>query len=209
AKIEQWGMLAEARKFAEDGLKRPVSDPAEAINHRRSYTRILVRLRDYDAVLAQFIGLNAATAAAVAQSFGTAVATFASPEDKAKIVTLIERHPRRIEIAQSAGLAEPEARWRAQRMQASPTAPVAGRDRQRLIELQHARLRYAELAQQMEAFDRVLPANAARNGELEEAAAAFRAAGNTGAELRVLDRLHKRVSLSGPLFDRYCRLLMV
>jgi tetratricopeptide (TPR) repeat protein len=209
AKLEQWGMLAEARKFAEEGLKRPVGDPAEAINHRRSYTRILVRLHDYDAGLAQFTGLNAATAAAVAQSFGAAVATFASVEDKAKIVTMIERHPRRIEIAQSAGLAEPEARWRALRMQASPTAPIAGRDRQRLIELQHARLRYADLAQQMEAFDRALPPNVARSGELEEAAAAFRAAGNTAAELRVLDRLHKRSPLSGPLFDRYCRLLMV
>src|SRR5258708_2392726 len=209
SKLEQWGMLPEARKFAEEGIKRAAPNAPETVNNFKIYTEILVRLRDYDAVLARLATLPATTASSVAQNFGADVAKYASAEDKAKVVVAIERQPRRIEIAQSAGFAEQEARWRNQRMMASPQSQTAARDRARLIELQHARLRFAELAPQMEAFDRALPQNVARNGELEEAAAAFRAAGNTGPELRVLDHLHKRSRLSGPLFERYCRLLSV
>ena len=68
-------------------------------------------------------------------------------------------------------------------------------------------MRFAELGQQMEAFERALPANAPRDGELEQAAEAYRMAGDAAAELRVLQRVNARTELSGALFERFARLV--
>jgi Tfp pilus assembly protein PilF len=201
-RLERWGMLAEARKFADDGVKRAAQDDQLYVQWMTQYGRLLAKMRDYAPLLAmQKPPIQALLA------LGQVVVTY-TPDERTKFIAAIAAHPKRIELAESAGFFEQEVAWRYARISAGPGSSTAGADRSRLAELQHSRLKYAELAQQLENIDRVMPV-AKRGNELEEAAACYRAAGNTGAELRVLDRLHKRNALTGPLFDRYCRLLMV
>jgi len=121
------------------------------------------------------------------RAFSAAVAKYYSPDDKVKLA----KYPA-IKL-QDAGMADVEAKQ-------AFDALIAGPDeerKQKLIEIQKRRLAFEELGSQME-----------RTDDLLEAAEAYRASGNTAAELRVLQAQHGHNALNGPLFDRYCQLLM-
>ncbi len=201
-KLEQWGMLAEARKFAEQAARL---DPAAALAAK---TRILIRLRQDQAALSSVATAEADPAARAIQSAGGAVATYYSPREKVKFGGEIAGDPRRIEWAQNAGLFDLEVKWRYDRLISNPAADSAKADEQRIIQLQRDRVQFSELGMQMETYDHVLPPGAAHAGELIEAASAYRAAGDSTGELRVLQTQNDRSALSGPLFDRYCQLLL-
>ena len=206
--LESWNMLPEARQAAEKGMTLAGSDENDLQGGIHAWVRTLVRLRDDNTVLARMAPWKPGLSSMAARELGGAVAIFYSPDEKSKFAAAIERQGRRIEIARAAGLADLEAKWLYAALLAQPVSNQAAGLRQRLIELQQSRLRFDELGQQLEAYDRALPAQAQGN-ELQEASAAYRASGNTGAELRVLQRRHARSLLSGAEFDRYALLLSV
>ena len=207
-RLESWNILPEARQAVEKGMTLAGNDEVALQGGIRSWVRILVRLRDYNAVLARMAPMQPGSTAAVVRELGMAVAMYYSPDEKTKFAAAIERQGRRIEIAGAAGLPDLEAKWIYEAIVARPAAPESSGLVQRLIQLQQARLRFDELGQQLESYDRALPPSV-QGRELQQAAAAYRASGNTGAELRVLQRSHARSLLSGAEFERYALLLSV
>jgi tetratricopeptide (TPR) repeat protein len=201
-KLEEWGMLAEARKFAQDAARLAPESGLVAL------TRILIRQREYQAALANVATAEASLMDRAIPSAGRVVARYYSPEEKLKFGAALATQSRRIDWAENSGLFDLEVKWRYERLMANPVAQTAEKDEQRILQLQHDRLQFAELGGQLEAYDRALPAGASHASELLDAAAAYRAAGNTVAELRVLEAQNARSALNGPMFDRYCQLLI-
>jgi Flp pilus assembly protein TadD len=198
-KLESWGMLAEAHKYADDALKRAPDDSIKI------WARILARQQQYEAVFLKLPALKPATALQVAQVVAGVAASY-SAADKAKFAATIETQPLRIAMAESAGLADLELKWRLAACMARPGTAASNQSVDRIIALQKDRLRFDELGAQLEAYDRASPPSASRH-EAEEAED-YRASGNTTAELRVLKRLADRHEANGPVLERYTRLLI-
>jgi hypothetical protein len=198
-KLESWNMLTEARTFADEALKRA---PEESIN---IWARIAARQQQYDAVFAKLAALPANTAAQVAQTTG-AIAGNYPPDAKAKFAAAIAAQPLRIALAQSAGLLDLEVKWRIAASMAQPGTEASNRSFDRVIEVQKRRLKFDELAAQLEAYDRALPPGSPKHDA--EIAEDYRASGNTAAELRTLQRLAARHEATGPTLERYTQLLI-
>jgi lipopolysaccharide biosynthesis regulator YciM len=198
-KLESWGMLPEARKYAEEALKRAPEDSVKI------WARILARQQQYDAVFAKLPTLKAATSAQVAQTVAAVAATY-SADDKTKFAASIEKQPLRISLAESAGLTDFELKWRLASAMARPGTAASNQSIERIAAVEKSQLRLDELAAQLEAYDRILPPQNARHESEEEDC--YRSSGNTAAELRVLKRLADRHEATGPLLERYTRLLI-
>jgi hypothetical protein len=203
-KLESWGALSEARKFAEQGMKMLTADNRD--EHKTDvmmYARVLAKLRAYDVATADVIATGAAQIA-------TVVGQYYSPEEKVKYAAWVQTHSR-LALVQGAGMGDVEARMRAAALMgrtSDATAPTAQANLQALIQLQKQRLAFGELGAQLEAYDRALPPNGERHGELTEAAQAYRSAGNAAAEYAVLLAMNNRSELSGPLQDRFAQLVL-
>jgi hypothetical protein len=205
-KLTSWGMPAEARRMLEDGLKR-VPAGEESHDGELLYAELLAKTRDTTTALTRMSRLSDALAGEVAKRVGAVAATYYSPDEKTKFAATLANQPRRLAIAEAAGLTDLRVRFLNAGMMAAPASDRAKQYKPQLIEIQNRRLRFGELGQQLEAFERALPANVARDGELEHAAEAYRMAGDTASELRVLQRANARAPLSGALFERYARLV--
>ena len=199
-RLDAWGMVKEARGFADQALKL---SPDDAV---RTWARIAMREREFDAVLTRLVGLKDEIAPVAMIEIGRVVQSEYSPEEKVKFVASLEKNPRRVDVADDAGLVDVEAKWLAERMMAHPDDEKIAEWKEKLIRLQEQRLAFDELGAQLEAFVR-LP-GAQSSAEAIEAANAYRASGNTAAELRMLQFESDRTPLAGPLFDRYAALLM-
>jgi cellulose synthase operon protein C len=199
-KLESWGMLAEAHKFAGEATKRAPEDSVKI------WARILARQQQYDAVFAKLSTLKPATATQVAQVVASVASSYSS-DDKAKFSASIEKQPLRVTLAESAGLLDLELKWRLAAAMARPGTAASNQSIQRIIALQKSRLRFDELGAQLEAYDRAAPAQTNVHHEAEEADA-YHASANTAAELRVLKRLFDRHEANGSVLERYTQLLI-
>jgi len=205
-KLESWGALSEARRFAEDGMKRVTPDNRDSLLAEiKAYAGLLARLRAYDAASPEVI-------AAGAPEMALMVAAYYSPEEKSKYGVWVQAHPQ-IGLVEHAAMADLEAKIRFQNLMARPGAPSVWRRGARaalpaLITLQNDRLAFDELGSQLEAYDRALltAIPPGRDHDLIEAAQAYRNGGNAAAELRVLAAQNSRGPLGGPLLDRYAQL---
>src|SRR5262249_48341366 len=81
-----------------------------------------------------------------------------------------------------------EVRWLVRLMMQTPGAPQSGNYLRRLEQLQKRRMKHEELGNQIEAYWRVYPQNTERAQLLDQAAEAYRSAGNVDAEIRVLSQ---------------------
>ena len=195
-KLESWGLIAQARDFAEKGVT-PAGD--DLPDHFQIYARLITRLRAYEKL-------------SDPQTMASAVAAYYTPEEKQAFATFLrgklgkataEHLEGLIPVAATAGLADLKAEWQNQLLSASPGGPA-----QQLIETQQRRLRYTELARQLEAYWKIYPPDGSnRDGLLSDAAENYRLAGDTTAELRLLDQLEQRSQLGGTLITRYAELL--
>ncbi len=201
-KLESWGLVAQARGFAEQGATAAGSDLANDFpSGAELYARLMTRERAYP---------KASVANPVAM--GAAVATYFTPEEKETFATFLRGKLGKVTTdgiavllpaAESARLADLQAEWQNELLTASPGGPA-----QPLIDIQQRRLRYAELARQLEAYWRMYPPDGQnRDGLLSQAAENYRLASDTAAELRVLSQLDQRGELSGALTTRYEELL--
>ncbi len=199
-KLETWGMLDEAHKFADDAMKRSAEDSLQI------WARILAKQHQYEAVFAKLPPLKTETAVRVAQTVASVAASY-SADEKAKFAASIEKQPMRITLAVGAGLEDLELKWRLAAVMARPGTSASNSAVDRIIELQKARLKFDELGAQLEAYDRVLTSATAPHYDQEEADD-YRASGNAAAELRALKRLIDRQEAQPPTIDRYAQLLI-
>ncbi len=252
-RLEGWGILDQARVFAEQGVNLAAGDLLASTDYHdgaKLYTRIMTHLRQHDKVYATLqAALTAASSSlpvvkeqvakegmaaisdkewrehtlqvrianartgmtAAMTEMGTAVAQYFAPNEKVKFVEFAQtvRSPMNFQdtnlfalpLVHSAGLAEQEARWHYDLMMHSgeDEAAMLGQ-MSRFVELQRQRVKFAELGQQLEAFaPRIRPHQ--RSTVLLAAGEAYRAAGDSDNQLRVLsalapsdfgDDIHKR-----------------
>jgi cellulose synthase operon protein C len=119
---------------------------------------------------------------------GGAVAKYFTPEETATFSQFLAGKQLSappdylIDAAQAAQLSDLEVRWRFEALMASPK--YSSRHLQRLVELQSKRLRYSELAGQLEQYAAVAD-QYSRTSALVSAAAAYRSAGDSQSELRI------------------------
>lgn len=221
-RLESWNMLPQARTFAERGVglagdKLLIEEVSGAV----LYSRIMTRLRQHSAALERLYSsiprpepedtprYNLGVAL---REVGQTVQRYFSPEERAAFATYLEQQQsvgRSVQrdllpLAQAAGLADLEARWRNQLMMAAPGTSEGDAHYARLVQLQRSRLQFKELGAQLEAYDRVYPRADYRYHVLDRAAEAYRAAGNTDAEFRVLSA---RFGMDGGN-ERYFELLL-
>lgn len=237
-KLEAWGMVAEARGFAEQGLTSAGAELlATTENHAGAavYARIMTRLRQQDAaysklldamsaasaelpVLEQQVAKNGITSVTdgewrkrvqekrrenswagmtgALREMGRTAAIYFTPEEKAGFaefaakmrgpMNLADVEKFAIPLAQAADLEELEARWRYELTAVQGGKPAVLMGRMRAYEqLQRRRLKFAEMAPQIEQFAGRLPAEN-QPPFLLDAARAYRSAGDAENELRVL-----------------------
>lgn len=199
-KLESWSMLPEARKFADEAMKRAPDDSLKI------WARIVARQQQYETVFAKFPTLKPETALQVARIVAEIAASY-PPGDKAKFAASIEKQGLRISMAEAAGLPDLELKWRIASAMARPGTAGSNSSIDRIIALQKMRLRFDELGAQLEAYDRALPPGNNARHDLE-AADDYRSTGNATAELRVLKRLADRHEAQGPVLERYTQLLI-
>ena len=239
-RLEGWGMLAEARSFAEHGVQAAGDDLlAVPENHAVAdlYLRVMTRLRQQEAAyLVLQKALNAASSnipvlkeqvatqglssitnthwrervrearqdaarqgmSEALQEMGRTVDRYFVPEERLAFARFAESKRAgmnaydlekfAIPLAQSAGLADQEVRWRFEWLALRPRGSSFYSELQAAIDLQRRRTRYAELGAQLEKFAPLLAPNE-RNAALLPAADAYRSAGDPGNELRILSAI--------------------
>ena len=219
--LEEWGLIEQAEAVAREGV--------EAAGERlwRDYAlesglrleaRLLTRLRRADAIAdlapAQPNDSYPYRLQNVLRESVAAADRYLTPEERAAYVTLLDgwrgqggpRFPGQALLAalQAGGFADVEARWLFESVLANPAADTAQQQRQRLIGLQRTRMQHAELGAQLEQIWEAHPDRVRQGHILDEAAAAYRVAGDEDAELAALERRGGY----GPLTERYFDLLL-
>ena len=242
-RLESWGMLADARNFAEQGTKAAGAEllaNGDFLSGAKTYVRIMTRLRQCDKayermstavsdaasevniveqqIARQGIGAitdrqwrtrttlsrtqTAATGmTAVMHEMGNAVNTYFTPEERVAFASFAEARRKDkdmntvgvesslIPLAETAGLADQEARWRFEVMmsRANPKSTYYPQ-MQRLIDLQRRRGRFVELAEQMEQLAKVLARypDGRSQAPLLAAADAYYSEGDASNEFRLL-----------------------
>jgi predicted Zn-dependent protease len=235
-RLEAWGMLPQARTFAEQGVSTAGGDllvTPEPQSGARTYVRIMTRLRQQEKAYAKLQAALADASAilpvlkeqmarqgiaaitdkewrdraqqnrtraardgmrSVLSEMGTVVSTYFTPEEKVAFAKFAEARRAgmslpdvdafAVPLAQNAGLAELEARWRYELMMDKDANSFVLLSRlQPFVELQRRRLKFAELGAQLEQFaPRILPPQ--RYPVWVAAQAAYQSAGDPEGELR-------------------------
>jgi hypothetical protein len=203
-KLEEWGLLNSAVAAAEAAMAKTTPEDPPALG--ADYGRILTRARKHGQAVAR---LNKMESGEVGlRAVGAAVGQYFTPEEKTKFATSLAtlNVNRRIAIAQAAGLADSEAKWRYELAIANAAKPEGRAQLNQLAQLQRKRGLYQELGNQIEAYWKAQPVDLeGRDEVLVEAAEAFRLAGSNAGELRVLSQL-MRSRNTGPALERYVAL---
>lgn len=217
--LEGWGLDEAAFGLAEEGVE--LAGPRlyqQFSSGAGSYARLATRLRRHDIAWVKLrADLNSdylwAFQEPVRQILQTADRVF-TPEEKATLATVLDRWRNQAsaeELDQAllpalsqSQIAEVEVRWRRDRLLAQPAGPQASEDRRRLTALEQQRMRHAELGRTLELHWQAHPARNQERHILDEAASAFRAAGDTEAELRILQLQQGE----GRWTERYFQLLL-
>jgi tetratricopeptide (TPR) repeat protein len=222
-KLESWGMLAQSREYTEKGVASAGNDLlSDFSSGAQLYARVMTRLRAHEAAYKKLNSLihdkpgeqnSHPELDSALRQIGTAVATYFTPEEKLAFANFLggnlpqitaERIRLMLPMAESAGLADLETKWRNQLLAANPGQPA-----QQLVDLQQRRLRYDELGSQLEAYWKVFPADGQNNRDalLTQAAESYRMAENTTAEVRLLGQMDQRGVLGGPQLARFANLV--
>jgi len=227
--LESWNLLPQAREFAEHGVDLAGNDLLIDVSNRegaRTYARVMAKLRQHEMAYTRLftagrtagVGRSEANLQTALQEIGQIVRSTFTPEETTSFQSFLAKQeadvPRGVlaqllvPVAQTAGLSSLEARWREELMMAAAGHPEAQVHKSRLIQLQEQRMKFEELAGQLEAYARTLAPDQDRAGVLQQAAAEYRLAGNYTEELRVLATLFGQRTLGGQSLERYFELLL-
>ncbi len=151
------------------------------------------------------------------EDMGGAVNKYFTPEERGAFALFAESKRRgmnfddvegfAIPLAESAVLADQEARWRFECMMRRAGQPNFYPEIQPFIDLERRRGRFAELGPEMEQLSEAAPVTL-RSTPLLAAADAFRTAGDESNELRVLARVFSINGLDANRQQRYFQLLL-
>jgi cellulose synthase operon protein C len=154
---------------------------------------------------------------AALEVMGGAVNTYFTPEERATFAQFVESKRSAmnfddverfaIPLAESAALADQEARWRFECMMQRAGPPNFYPEIQPFIDLERRRGRFADLGPEMEQLSDKVPVTM-RSTPLLAAADAFRSAGDEVNELRVLSRVFSLNGLDALRQQRYFQLLL-
>jgi hypothetical protein len=226
--LSSWNMLNEAREFSKHGVELAGKDllvQPEDVKGALAYVALLTRLRDYSTAYARL--MDAAKAAREKEAppdlnqflsaMGRVVKDYYTPEEASAFAQFLIKQKEGLEtntfvgtllpLAQYAGIADLEARWRFEVMMASPGSDQAQAMEARLEELQKQRMRFNEFGSQLEAYWKVLPQKPGKDYYLERAADSYGSGGNTDAELQALQQAFDRQGLDGQHLNRYLELI--
>jgi len=206
--LENWHILPDAVAFAERGANLAGANLFAADNRNAAtYSRIMARARRINDVLSK---LNAQSTAiqTVANSAGPIVARLYTPGEKSQLAQVLDvraaqagrvaRDAVLLPLAQSAGLADVEARWRFDTMSA-----LHDQIDNRFSTLESERGVYGELGRELEDYASNNPGRPVESSALTQAAQSFIAEGDITAQTRVFGKMLARHDLTGPLLDRY------
>ena len=151
------------------------------------------------------------------QEMGRTVAGYFTPEERGGFALFAHHlcapmNPADMEafavpLADAAGLEELGAKWRYElAMDPEAEVPVLSQRIESYAQVQRSRLRFAELAPQLEQFAPRLPP-VSQPAMLIQASKAYRSAGDSANELRVLSSI-STAHLSGDVLQRYFELLL-
>jgi Flp pilus assembly protein TadD len=227
-RLERWRMAEAAKPFADEGAR--LAGPAGLLESGTTYVSVYTGLRQPAAVLDRLLAARTEAVAALGadgdprtiasalsgrlDEMGTLVARLFSPEAKTALAASLERKRTAVSpddfvrflvpFVERAGLLELAVRWRTELLNADRQS--ARTDHlTRLVELQTSRLRFAELASELERF-----ADAGARVAFDarfSAAEAYRKAGDATGELRVLSKI-PITTLQEAQLPRYFALLL-
>lgn len=216
-RLESLGLMSEARQYAEEAVRRAGNQDGLA-GAAQLYARILMRQREWEAVWTKLGGGAQPANRAALIAAGEVAASYFTPEEKAAFAAFLERQwPNQspelrqqalLPLVQRAGLTDLQARWLNEWLLAHAAEPASQYRLRELIALQKRRLKFAELAGQLEAYWKASPPDTAnRDAVLIDAADAYRSADDTAAELRVLAQKEQLSGLTREQTQRYAALL--
>ncbi len=221
-RLELWGMPDAAKPFVDDGVR--MAKPSELLEEGSAYVSVYTMLRQAPAVLDRLLAARRAASPDLPSpenalsvrlnELGDVVDRLYSPEEKVAFAASLESRKATVPqndfvqalvpLAERAGLLELAVRWRTELMitnrQTEPNEHLA-----RLVDLQTRRLRFAELATELERF----ADTGARSGFTARhyAADAYRKGGDGDGEFRVLSKIPLR-TLGDAHRQRYFALLL-
>ncbi len=207
--LHRWGFLEDARKTYEEVL--PLILGAETANQASygNYLQLLTILREHNLALKKAFAADKTKKQPFAQQWadeiGATIGRYYTPEEKALFAKEFATPGRlpatadSLALLRTAGLNDVLSQRLAARASAKP---LDGSLRSALITLESSQLRYATLGQQLENIAKSLHGRLEYAAPLDEAAAAYRKAGDDASELRVYD-------VAGDLGtpERYARLI--
>jgi tetratricopeptide (TPR) repeat protein len=226
ARLEQWQMLDAAKAAVDQGAR--LASAAALLDGGSTYVSVYTRLRQHTATFDRLFALRQQALAALGrdangaaivnatsvrlQQMGEIVARELTPEEKSAFAAFLVQKktvmPRGdfedllVPFAERAGFVELAVRWRAELMNANRSSP-ANEHLSKLVQRQTARLRFVELANELEA-SADLGGRHVTEARLE-AANAYRKAGDQAAELRMLSQVRLNEL---PTPSRYYELLL-
>jgi len=258
-RLEQWGLLAEARSFAEQGVDEAgaelLVDPANQ-QGAALYARIMGRLRQSDAAFtrlaiarqkAEEVPLTAVAQQVVKEggsaitnddwrrqriaertqqarsgfsqalrAMAAVVAQYATPEEKAQFAAWLdtkrasasggsELREVYLPAIRAAGLTEMEANLLWEFVEKRGNSDHG--ELREWIKLQQQRVQWDGAGAKLEQYAATLPARK-QESALQQAVTIYRAQGDTGAELRIMEKLHPWNQLGSSEQIRYYKLLL-
>jgi tetratricopeptide (TPR) repeat protein len=220
ARLEQWQMLGAAKAAADEGAR--LASPAKLLQEGSTYVSVYMRLRQGEATFDRLLELRRQALAALSQDanrepidnalsarlqqMGEIAAREYAPEEKRAFAAFLEQKRPSVPAADFAALLVPLAeragfldlavRWRVELMRANRSN--VNDDMRRLVQLQTERMRFLELAQQLEELVALRRPSSVEAGFA--AADAYRKAGDPAGEFRMLSGLGQR-ALSTRFFE--------
>ncbi len=192
--LQQWGFLDDARAAYEEGLPLIAGAEKANVSSYGNYLQLLTILRQQNLALKKAFAADKTKhqpyAQQWAQAIGMTIGRYYTPEEKAQFAkdfAVPGKLPAAVDslaLLRAAGLND----LLAQRLAARAFAqPRDGSLRGALTTLESSQLRFAALGQQLEGMAKPLQGLPDSDQALDEAAAAYRKAGDDAAELRVYD----------------------
>ena len=227
-RLAGWNMLDQARQFSERGVALAEKDllvQASNVQGVVSYVTILTRLRDYNTAYARLMEAAKSAREQKVQpdlsqfltAMGRVVKDYYTPEETSSFAEFLLKQNEGMEtknfvdtlipLAQYAGLADLEVRWRYEVMMARPGTNQAQLMETRLDVLQKQRMRFNEYGAQLEAYWNVFPQRPGKDFILQKAADSYASAGNTSEELRALQQAFDRKGLDAQHLGRFLELV--
>lgn len=221
--LRQWGMLEDAFALASRGVELAGDRLLyEESGGAQLYAELAGRLRRHPEAADRLIAAEPSPTyegweyglAPAFESLTRTAAEYFTPEEEQLFIAYLNSLRTRVDASiyehallpavRANGPAELEARWLAADLLSDPAGDEYSQKRERLIEMQRRRMQHAELGRQLEEHWRAFPMRNRSPFLLDEAANAYRVAGEIANEFRVLEMQ----TLANSWQERYVSLLL-